>query len=512
MNKELVVNVFENETRVALLENKNIVELYIDRGDDSNINGNIYKGRVQRVLPGMQAAFIDVGLKQAAFIHVNDLIKRDIHDIEEDDIFNDEIEEVDEDKISYKQKKKDINKENHSIEDYIKEGQEILVQVAKSPISTKGARVTCHISLPGRYLVLMPTVDHIGISRRIEDEGERERLKELILSLRKDNMGYIFRTAGEAIESENLLNEMELLSNSWEKIKEKSIGASVPTLIHKDLTITLRAMRDLLTHEAKKLIIDSRSVFEIAQSFLKEIMPELNVSIEYYDDKEPIFDVYNLEGDIFRALKNKVWLKSGGYIIIEQTEALVSIDINTGRYVGKFNFEETILKTNLEAVKEIAYQIRLRNIGGIIVIDFIDMEKQSHQEKVYNALVGQLGKDKCKTNILPMSDIGLVQMTRKRVRKSLNRMMCEPCSNCSGQAYTLSKESASYKLFREIIRQSNDFMGSKLIIKVNPELADYIHSNEMKIINGFELRYKIIIEIFPKSEFHIEEFDITESY
>jgi ribonuclease G len=506
IDKELVVNVFENETRVALLENRNIVELYIDRGDDSNINGNIYKGRVQRVLPGMQAAFIDVGLNQAAFIHVNDLIKREIHEIE-NDLLDDDIDED-----RFKPKKKEFIRENHSIEDYIKEGQEILVQVAKSPISTKGARVTCHISLPGRYLVLMPTVDHIGISRRIEDENERERLKNLVISLRKDNMGYIFRTAGEGIEEENLLNEMELLSNSWEKIKEKSITASVPTLIHKDLTITLRAMRDLLTHEAKKLIIDSRSVFEIAQSFLNEIMPELNVSIEYYNGKEPIFDVYNLEGDISRALKNKVWLKSGGYIIIEQTEALVSIDVNTGRYVGKFNFEETILKTNLEAVKEIAYQIRLRNIGGIIVIDFIDMEKQSHQEKVYNQLVGLLGKDKCKSNILPMSDIGLVQMTRKRVRKSLTRMLCETCSNCSGHAYTLSKESASYDLFREIIRQSSDFMGNKLKIMVNPELADYIHSNEMDIINGFEMKFNISIQIIPKTEYHVEEFDITEGY
>ena len=385
MYKQIIINVTPHETRVALLEDGTIVELFIKRADSSDITGNIYKGRVQRVLPGMQAAFVDIGLEQAAFIYVDDVVSGGFDEIEK--IFlreNEEgepIDEVDDGPVDVVASPKD-----HLIEDLLTEGQEILVQVSKSPIGTKGSRVTCHVSLPGRFLVLMPTSTHIGISRRIEEENERSRLKAEIMDVREDSFGYILRTASEGIVRDKLRHEMVFLKNLWESIQRRYKNASAPAMIHEELTVSLRAVRDLLLNEAEKVIVDSKEGYQGILSFLDDYMPGLKSCVEYYTGAEPIFDAYNLEGDISRALRRKVWLKSGGYIVIDQTEALVAIDVNTGRYVGKHNLEETILKTNLEAVKEIAYQIRLRDIGGIIIIDFIDMEKVSNQEKVYNAL------------------------------------------------------------------------------------------------------------------------------
>ncbi|MBU4011106.1 MAG: Rne/Rng family ribonuclease, partial [Proteobacteria bacterium] len=376
MYKKIVVNVCEHETRVALLEDGTISEFFIERGNISDIAGNIYKGKVQRVLPGMQAAFIDIGINQAAFIYVDDLNMGVFNELNP---FNSGEVQIDDTENLY-QEPTHFSKKNHDIKigDLITEGQELLVQVAKPPIGTKGARVTSYATLPGRFLVLMPNSDHIGVSRRIENETERNRLKEMIISLRKENYGYIVRTAAEGIHEETLENEMSFLINLWRNIQEKNKKAAAPSLLHKELTVCLRAARDLLMHEADKMIIDSRPDYESVLSFLDTFMPSLKSAVELYEDYEPIFDAYNLEGDISRAIKRKIWLKSGGYIVIEHTEALVAIDVNTGRYVGKHNLEETILKTNLEAVKEIAYQVRLRDIGGIIIIDFIDMEKKQN--------------------------------------------------------------------------------------------------------------------------------------
>jgi len=388
MYRKIIINAAEHETRVALLEDGNIAELFVERGDFSDITGNIYKGRVQRVLPGMQAAFVDIGLKQAAFIYVRDIHGGRYGDIEtlmtegtEDE--NNSIHMNGDGPSPYF-----INQEYH-IEDLITEGQDIMVQAAKAPMGSKGARVTTNISLPGRFIVLMPTSDHIGISRRIEDETKRNRLKEIVESLCKEKFGYIVRTAAEDIREEKIAYEMGFLKNLWENIQKKYQVSPAPALLHKEVAISLRAVRDLLVHEAEKLIIDSRSGYEAILSFLESFVPGLKDSVEFYEGLEPIFDAYNLEGDISRALKKKVWLKSGGYIVIEHTEALIAIDVNTGRFVGKYNLEETILKTNLEAVKEIAYQIRLRDIGGIIIIDFIDMEKKSWEKHLlYFATVG----------------------------------------------------------------------------------------------------------------------------
>jgi ribonuclease G len=508
MYKKIVINVSNHETRVALLEDETVVELFIERGDGSDITGNIYKGRIQRVLPGMQAAFVDIGRSQAAFIYVGDVIaERDEYsELFEDRDGTEERPNFDEDEGIFRT----VDTTNTAIEEMIKEGQEILVQVKKASMGTKGPRVTTEISLPGRYLVLMPKSDHIGISRRIEDELERSRLKELVLSLRKDNYGYIVRTAAEGINRDKIASEMEFLCNLWNSIQRKYKNSSAPALLHRELNISLRAVRDLMIYEADKLIIDSETGYEAILSFLDTFAPSLKTQVEIYEGNEPIFDFYNFEGDITRALKKKVWLKSGGYILIEHTEALVAIDVNTGRYVGKYNLEETILKTNLEAVKEIAYQIRLRDIGGIIIIDFIDMTKESNRQKVYNALKEALQKDKSKTHVLPMSEMGLIQMTRKRIRESLTRKLCEPCFYCDGEGYLISKQSVCYNIYREILREAMDFNGAKVTVKVNPEIAEIMHDEEKNVIVDLERKTGKHIIIYPNSQFHMEEFDILE--
>jgi ribonuclease G len=507
MYKQLIINVNEHETRVALLEDGTIVEFHVDRGDDSDIAGNIYKGRVLRVLPGMQAAFVDIGLNQAAFIYVDDVYQNNFKDIENFFAMRSEDSEnlSDEEAIPLPLQKRDF-----LIEELLVEGQEVLVQVAKSPIGTKGARISSHISIPGRFLVLMPSSSHIGISRRIEDETERSRLKQLVHDLRKDNFGYIIRTAAEGESEEKIVYEMGFLTNLWENIQRKFSTAPTPSMIYQDLSISLRAVRDLLIHEVEKLVIDSRPTYEAVLSFLDTYMPSLKENVILYDGSEPVFDAYNLEGDISRALKRKVWLKSGGYILIEHTEALTAVDVNTGRYVGKHNLEETILKTNLEAVKEIAYQIRLRDIGGIIIIDFIDMEKKLNQERVVTAFREALKRDKSKTHVLPMSEMGLIQMTRKRTREPLTRILCEPCFYCDGEGYIVSRQSVCYHVYREILRNSRDVLGQRVAIRANPQVAEFLHREENHLIANLERILSKQIVIYPEPQYHMEQFDIFE--
>lgn len=509
MYKQLIVNVTNHETRVALLEDGTIAELFVDRGDDSNIAGNIYKGRVVRVLPGMQAAFVDIGLNQAAFIYVDDVFCNDYRDYVRLFDAESEIEDIDpeENLAPTHLKKRDI-----TIGDLISDGQEILVQVAKSPMGTKGARISSYVSMPGRFLVLMPNSDHIGISRRIEDEFERERLKGLVQKLRTENYGYIVRTAAEGEQEEKLAYEMGFLNNLWENILKKFENAPAPSVLHHELSISLRAVRDLLIHEVEKLVVDSKPTYDAILKFLDTYMPSLKDSVVLYDGTEPVFDAYNLEGDISRALKRKVWLKSGGYILIEHTEALVAIDVNTGRYVGKHNLEETILKTNLEAVKEIAYQVRLRDLGGILIIDFIDMEKKANQEKVFNALKEALKKDKSKTHVLPMSDMGLIQMTRKRTRDPLTRILCEPCYYCEGEGYLISRQSICYNIYREILRDFHELNGTRLTLQVNPQIAELFLDEENLLIAALEKSIGRQIVIYPNPEFHMEQFDIFETH
>lgn len=514
MFRKLIINTAKHETRVAMLEDGTIVELFIHRQDESDIAGNIYKGRVQRVLPGMQAAFVDIGLSQAAFIYVDDVLSDAVEGVAA--AWMDEDEAVDAppesgDGSGVETNGSDEGKAPRSnIEDLLTEGQEILVHVAKSPIGTKGARVTCHVSLPGRFLVLMPNSRHIGVSRKIEDEAERSRLKGLVQALRKKSFGYIVRTAAEGIQADVLASEMEFLERLWSNIKKKCQQSSAPALLHRELNVSLRAVRDLLTQEADKVVIDSRTGYDQVMAFLDTCAPGLKRSVELYQGEEPIFDAFHLEGDISRALKKKVWLKSGGYIVIEQTEALCAIDVNTGRYVGKYNLEETIFKTNLEAVKEIAYQVRLRDIGGIIVIDFIDMEKKSHQEKVFNALQEAVRRDRSKTHILPISELGLVQMTRKRIRRSLTSVLCEPCFYCDGEGQLISRKTICYDVYRQILREGRDMAGGRLMLRVNPEIAERLHGEENQLMVSLESRLGKQIIIYPNPQFHLQQFDVYE--
>jgi ribonuclease G len=521
---ELIINVTHHEKRVALLENGQLVEMHIELAREGGLVGNIYKGRVTRVLPGMQAAFVDVGLDRAAFLYVADVrdpvFEVDLLDGGEDAraVFGEPAPAPEEDQFDREpgpaptaaplEERPAPEQIAAPIEDLLKDGQELMVQVAKEPIGTKGARITSHISIPSRNLVLIPFVDHIGVSRRIEDEGERVRLRNLVDSLRSAGMGFIVRTAAEGKDRETLAHDIEYVTDLWQNIYGKYKNARAPALLHSDLSITLRAVRDLFNADIDRVVIDSPEEYGKIVSFFGRHMPMMDCAVELYDGDEPIFDFFGLEVEIARALQPKVWLKSGGYIIIEQAEALIAIDVNTGRFVGKHNLEDTILKTNLEAVKEICYQLRLRNLGGLIIIDFIDMEKEANREKVFAALQEALTRDRAKTNILKISELGLVEMTRKRTRESISRVLSEPCPYCEGKGYVKSKTSICAEIFREIKKESKTAPGKTLILCVHPDIADLLYEEERA---GLELLEQLTgkrITIKDNSIFHLEQFEI----
>jgi len=399
-------------------------------------------------------------------------------------------------------------KEGKSIQDLLKEGQEVIVQVAKDPIGTKGARITSHISLPGRHLVFMPTVDHIGISRRIEKDGERRRLREIVDRMRPDGTGFIVRTVAENVEASKLEADIRFLIQVWNEIIRTKDKVSAPALLHGDLDLILRATRDLFTAEVGKLVIDDRDEYERILRFVHEQAPHLESQIEYYGGQEPIYDAYGIEQELKRAAQRKVWLKSGGYIIMDQAEALTAIDVNSGRYVGKKNLEETITKINVEAAKEIVYQLRLRNIGGIIIIDFIDMDKSQNREKVFKALQDALGRDKAKTNVLKISELGLVEMTRKRVRESVTRMMNEPCSYCEGRGHLKSRITIAYEIFREIRREAAHFPEPVLVVNCHTEVARILQGAEREELRYLMDKFNKTIQVKPQSGYHQEQFDI----
>ncbi len=506
MSSELIINVAPYETRVALIENGTVVEFHVEHNTERTCVGNIYKGKVVRVLPGMQAAFVDIGLERTAFLYVTDVYDH----FPEFEMMLGRTDDEDENTTSYTN---DIpihyNLPPFRIEELLHEGQEILVQVAKEPLGTKGARVTSHISLPGRYLVLMPTMNHVGVSRRIQDETERNRLRDLIEKLRPASTGFIARTASEGAIQKELETEMDFLLRLWNNIQRSSANSSIPSLVYEDLDITLRAVRDLFTQDVKRLVVDSevayRRILDFIDSFVHHLMP----CVELYKGDRPIFDRYGLEIELSRALGKKVWLKSGGYIVIEATEALTAIDVNTGRYVGKRHFEDTVLKTNLEAAKEIAYQLRLRNIGGLIIIDFIDMDDPASREEVFRRLKDAIRKDKCRTNILRMSELGLIQMTRKRNRDSLHRLLCEPCFYCDGTGLLRSRRTICYDIFRSIEREGKDAFGRHIQILVHPEVGDILLKEESAIVESLEQKLDIEITIVPKPDFHIEQYELN---
>ena len=509
MTNELIINARSYETRVALVENGVVVELHIERDRSQELMGNIYRGRVARVLPGMQASFVDISLGRTAFLYVAD-VYRDFSDLEQMMLANtntdQDIDPIDSEISQIDQ----LHGTSLQIEDLLHEGQNIMVQVAKEPLGNKGARLTSHISLPGRHLVLMPTVNHIGISRRIEDKEERERLKGIIRKIRPGPIGFIVRTVAEDGTEKKLEAEMGFLLKLWDNIQGKMEKGTNPGLLHKDLSISLRAVRDLFTKEVDRLVIDSDEEYENIMEFIDTFDPTLKYSVELYEGTDPIFDAFGIEIEISRALGNKIWLKSGGYIVIELTEALTAIDVNTGSYVGKRNLEETIFKTNLEAVKEIAYQLRFRNIGGLIVIDFIDMEKPSNRERVSMALKEALIRDKAKTNILQISDLGLIEMTRKRTRASLNRLLSNSCFYCEGRGTLKSAKTICYEIFRDLEREyTNPEEGGQVYVLVNPEIETVLREDEQKAIIDLEKRIGRGIIIIGKKTFHLEQYEIN---
>ncbi len=506
MTNELIINARPHETRVALVENGTVVELHVKRGSEKELVGNIYLGRVLRVLPGMQAAFVDIGIDKSAFLYVTD-VYNDIRYWEQ--LMLQEVNEDNGLETVTPLRMRFVKGNDVNIEGLLQEGQDIMVQVSKEPLGTKGARLTSHVTLPGRHLVFMPTVDHIGISRRIEDEKERARLKKIMQELRPPNTGSIVRTVSERAPKEKLKSELEFLTRLWTNIQRKKEVSSAPSLLHKELTITLRAVRDLFTREIDRLVIDSREEHQLIMEFIDTFAPNLRHSVELYEGREPLFDAYGIEMEINRALDKKIWLKSGGYIVIESTEALTAIDVNTGSYVGKRNLEETIVKTNLEAVKEIAYQIRLRNIGGLIVIDFIDMDREANKERIFMTLKEALEKDRAKTTVMKMSELGLIEMTRKRTRENINLFLTEPCLYCEGRGRLKSPTTICYDIFRDLERESISGEEDKVYLLVNPEIEKVLKEEERYSVMELEKRINRRIIIIPKDDFHLEQYEIS---
>lgn len=486
MASTLVINDRVYETRVALLENDDLVELYIERNIDNILVGNIYKGVVIRVLPGMDSAFIDIGMEKAAFLSIADICR-----VSDDVEFEGEI------------------KVNTDISDILKEGQEVIVQISKEPIGTKGPRVTTNITLAGRYLVLAPMTPTIGISRKIDDKEERARLKKILTELFEINsFGLIARTASSGVSLKLLKKDYELLAKQWSEITKKRTKLSKKGLLHTEVDASHRFLRDILIDGVEKIVVDNEDTYKKLIKYMGQYNQRSKKLIELYDGEEPVFQTYGIEHEIERALDKRVWLKSGGYIIIDQAEAAVIIDVNTGRYVGAKNLEETILKTNLEAAKEIAYQLRLRNLGGIIILDFIDMEKKDHRDRVLTSLKDSIKKDKAKTNVFGFSELGLVEMTRKRTKESLAKNICAPCPYCEGKGFNRSYRTVCHEVFRELERYAFDPDIKKIMVYLNPAVVDYIYQNEKSLVRLMEKKFKKTIVFETDKELHHEQYEI----
>lgn len=490
MASELIINVTFNETRIAFLENGVLVEFFIEKKNDNSMVGNIYKGKVARIVPGMDAAFVDIGLAKSAFLYVGDIIlDRMMYEEYDDSDYHVTL--------------------NERIEGVLEEGQELTVQVSREPIGQKGTRVTSKVTLPGRLLVLMPGTEHIGVSRRIEQEEERKKLATML----KDEIcpkgyGLIARTASEGKSKEELGADLNFLKRIWESIQEKAKTVRAPSILHQDLGIIFRVIRDLHSHNLKKIIVDDVFVYERVGEFLKDYLPEQGCEVVYFNEKDPIFEVFGIEIEIAKLLHKKIWLKSGGYIVLDYTEALTVIDVNTGRYLGKKDLEDTILRTNLEAVKEIAYQIRLRNIGGIIIIDFIDMERKESRETVFQALIDALKKDRIKTFAYPISELGLVQITRKRTRHNIVNLLTEICPTCEGSGYIKSRYTVCYEVLRELRSHCSKEGGKRINVYLSPEVASLLYEEEKNSIEFIENTYNTKVNIIANPEFSVDSFQV----
>lgn len=497
VTREILINSDPHETRIAIVEDKSLAELLVERADRRRRVGDIYKARVSAVLPGMQAAFVDVGLHKTAFLHVSDLVAPP-----------DTYEEIDENSFDEDERREREARVRHKIEEYLEKGQEILVQITKEPIGTKGPRVSGQISLPGRYLVMMPSSDHVGISRRIEDRAERARLRTIISELKPAGAGLIVRTAGEGKSKKHFASDVRFLTQLWKKIESKAERMRAPALLHRDMELVAGLIRDIFTEDVHKLVIDSKREHRLILSYVKAFAPELGQRVKLYTGKTPIFDHYGLEAEIEKAIDRKIWLKKGGYITIDQTEALVAIDVNTGRYVGRKDQEETALKTNLEAAREVARQLRLRDMGGIIVIDFIDMEQEKNKKAVLDELRGCLKKDRARTKTYQVSDLGLVEMTRQRERPSLLHYFSEECPDCGGVGRVLSLESMSMKIERVLKRAAAELGEKELQLRVSPDVAVYLLEEKGSRLERLERRLGVQIDIVDDPSLRREDFRV----
>ena len=481
MSKEILINITPQEVRVAILENGMLHDLYIERSRSRGLVGNVYKGKVARVLPGMEAAFVDIGLEKAAFLHVSDVAKK---------------------------------VENHDdplpINQLLREGQHILVQVLKDQLGTKGARLTTNITIPSRYLVFMPNADNIGVSSRIESESERERLKNLLLEQehRDEGAGYIIRTAAEVADPEAIASDIKYLNRIWENINDTA-DVEPGNVVHKDLPLYLRVLRDMADEDLEVVRVDSREKCNIMLEFCDKYVPEVSGFIEHYPGERPIFDLHAVEDEIQKGLERKVQLKSGGYLIIDQTEAMTTIDVNTGAFVGSRNLEETIFKTNLEAAQCIARQLRLRNLGGIVILDFIDMVVEEHKRQVMRALEKALEKDHARTSISEVSSLGLVEMTRKRTRESLEHVLCGTCPTCEGRGTVKTAETVCFEIFREILREARLFEAKELLVLAGQDVVDLLVDEESSSLAELEGFIGIPIKFQVEALFTQEQYDVV---
>ncbi len=479
--KQVIIDSGLSEERVAILENNKLVEIHIERLEDRKIIGNIYKGKVMNVLTGIEAAFIDIGIDRNAFLHLNDVVQSFGHK----------------------------NGKDSDVKDLIKVGQEIDVQVVKEAIIPKGARVTTNLSLPGRYLVLMPDNNGIAVSRRIEQEEEKERLKKIMQKIKKKEFGFIVRTAGVGKGEEDFIPDMDFLIRLWNKILKRSRKTKAPMLLHEDLNLTYRIIRDLFTEDIDEFVVNSEKEYQKIISFLDTLfLLDLKPRVSYFDGDKPIFEAYGIEREIQRGLEKKVWIKCGGYLVFDEVEALTVIDVNTGKFVGGTKMKNTILKTNLQAAEEIARQLRLRDIGGIIIIDFIDMDNKNDQEKVIKKLEEALKKDKTKSNIVQTTELGLVEMTRKRSKRDLDSLLRTSCPYCSGNGRILSTETVSNQVIHKLEELSQHSKAEAIFLGVNPKVEEELSGSKMMLVKQLERDYRKAIYIKGLQELHLEKIKV----
>ena len=522
MSKELLISRTLNEWRAVLMENGEIIDYLMDRLDGSEQEkprvGDIYKGKVLRVLPGMQSAFVDIGWQKAAFLYVDDAYLPSLEEQREasekfkevqKQLEEEKVGEVIPDELSTLSETMEMRfKASAPIESFLKEGQEVIIQISKEPISTKGPRVTRHITLPGRHIVYMPYIEHTGVSRRIESDEERDRLKGILDELRDEGVGVIARTAAEGQGQKTLKADYGILVKLWKELSKSFKKIKAPNLCYQDLPFVHRVLRDITDENVKKILIDDKESIKSVEKFASKYLPNLKGKTEHYTGEIPLFEKSGVDLELERGISNKVYLRSGGSLNIDQTEALVSIDVNTGKFVGRKNLEDTVLKTNLEAVKEIAYQLRLRNCGGIIIIDFIDMESAEHRDAVYSALLEALKKDRSKTNVLPISGLGLIEMTRKRTRDTLTRLLCSPCPYCEGTGRVKSIITICYELIRELCKVLDRLDSGKVLVFAHPEVTARLCGEDLDMIQSIENRFSKSLIIRSENNYHIEQYEI----